>query len=68
MELALSVEGDYGAGMVKELVLPNDLAACHAIIREQAQQLEDQKARTAKAKDRTVNGTFARDGRVTAVR
>jgi len=49
MALALSVEGDYGAGMVKEVVLPNGLAACHAIIREQAQQLEDQKARTAKA-------------------
>ena len=39
----------YGAGMTKEVVLPNDLDACHAIIREQARQLEEQKARTAKA-------------------
>jgi transposase len=35
--------------MAKEIVLPNDLAACHAIIREQSRQLEEQKARTAKA-------------------
>ena len=35
--------------MTKEVVLPSDLAAYHAIIREQAQQLEDQKARIAKA-------------------
>ena len=49
MALALSCEGVYGAGMTKEVVLPSDLAACHAIIREQAQQLEDQKARIAKA-------------------
>lgn len=39
----------YGARMTKEVVLPNDLDACHAIIREQARQLEEQKARTAKA-------------------
>ncbi|MFM7289640.1 MAG: transposase, partial [Planctomycetia bacterium] len=34
--------------MTKEIVLPNDLAACHAIIRSQAQQLEEEKARVAK--------------------
>ena len=49
MALAPWGEGVYVAGMTKELALPNDLAACHAIIREQAQQLEDQKARIAKA-------------------
>jgi hypothetical protein len=47
--LALSCEGVDGVGMTKEVVLPSDLAAYHAIIREQAQQLEDQKARIAKA-------------------
>ena len=35
--------------MTKKNELPNDLAACHAIIRDQAQQLEEQKARVAKA-------------------
>jgi len=35
--------------MTKELALPNDLAACHAIIRMQAQQLEEERARAAKA-------------------
>jgi transposase len=35
--------------MTKELALPNDLAACHAIIRMQAQQLEEERARVAKA-------------------
>jgi transposase len=49
MALALSVEGVYGAGMTKEIVLPNDLAACHAMIRMQAQQLEEERARAAKA-------------------
>jgi len=49
MALALWEGGGYVAGMVKELVLPNDLAACHAIIRDQAQQLEDQTERVAKA-------------------
>jgi hypothetical protein len=35
--------------MTTEIVLPNDLAACHAIIRDQAKQIEDQKARVVKA-------------------
>ena len=35
--------------MTKKLALPNDLAACHAIIRMQAQQLEEERARAAKA-------------------
>jgi transposase len=35
--------------MTKEIVLPSDLAACHAIIRDQAKQIEDQKARVVKA-------------------
>jgi hypothetical protein len=47
--LALWEEGVYGAGMPKKVVLPTDLAACHAIIRMQAQQLEEERARAAKA-------------------
>jgi len=35
--------------MTTEIVLPSDLAACHAIIRDQAKQIEDQKARVVKA-------------------
>jgi transposase len=35
--------------MTKELVLPTNLAACHAIIRMQAQQLDEERARAAKA-------------------
>ncbi len=35
--------------MPKKVVLPTDLAACHAIIRMQAQQLEEERARAAKA-------------------
>ena len=49
MALAPWGEGVYVAGMTKELALPNDLAACHAIIRMQAQQLEEERARVAKA-------------------
>ena len=49
MALAPWKEGVYVAGMTKELVLPNDLAACHAIIRMQAQQLDEERARAAKA-------------------
>ena len=36
MALALWKEGVYVAGMTKELAFPNDLAACHAMLREQA--------------------------------
>jgi hypothetical protein len=32
-------EGVYVAGMTKELVFPNDLAACHAINRDQAERV-----------------------------
>jgi transposase len=35
--------------MTTEIVLPSDLAACHAIIRDQAKQIEDQKVRVVKA-------------------
>ena len=35
--------------MPKKVVLPTDLAACHAIIRMQAQQPEEERARAAKA-------------------
>ena len=49
MALAPWGEGVYVAGMTKEPALPNDLAACHAIIRMQAQQLEEERARVAKA-------------------
>ena len=34
--------------MTKELELPNDLAACHAMIREQHDRLEEQKIEIAK--------------------
>ena len=36
MALALWKEGVYVAGMTKKLAFPNDLAACHAMLREQA--------------------------------
>ena len=49
MAIAPWGEGVYVAGMTKEPALPNDLAACHAIIRMQAQQLEEERARVAKA-------------------
>jgi transposase len=39
MALAPWEEGVYVAGMTKELALPNDLAACHAIIRDQAERI-----------------------------
>jgi transposase len=39
MALAPWKEGVYVAGMTKELALPNDLAACHAIIRDQAERI-----------------------------
>ena len=46
--------------MTKELALPNDLAACHAIIRMQAQQLEEERARAAKAEaERDIALQFA---------
>jgi len=53
--LALLSESVYGAGMTKELELPNDLAACHAMIREQhgrlawqLDRLEEQKIEITK--------------------
>jgi transposase len=42
----------YGAGMTKEVVLPNDLDACHAIIREQA--------RAAAARERASQSVIKR--------
>lgn len=39
MALALCGEAAYVAGMTKELVLPTDLAACHAIIRDQVERI-----------------------------
>lgn len=39
MALAPCEEGVYVAVMVKELTLPTDLAACHAIIRDQAERI-----------------------------
>ena len=55
MALAPWGEGVYVACMVKELVLPNDLAACHAmlvkqqrVIQRQTDLLEDQKIEIAK--------------------
>jgi transposase len=55
MALAPRKEGVYVAGMTKELVLPNDLAACHALlakqqrlIQRQTDLLEDQKIEIAK--------------------
>jgi transposase len=60
MALAPWEEGVYVAGMTKELALPNDLAACHALIarqqrliQRQTDLLEDQKIEIAKlAKER----------------
>jgi transposase len=60
MALAHWEEGVYVAGMTKELALPNDLAACHALIarqqrliQRQTDLLEDQKIEIAKlAKER----------------
>ena len=60
MALAHWKEGVYVAGMTKELALPNDLAACHALIarqqrliQRQTDLLEDQKIEIAKlAKER----------------
>jgi len=40
LALALLGRGFYDARMTKELVLPNDLAACHVMIRDMAAQLE----------------------------
>ncbi len=42
----------YGAGMTKEVVLPNDLDACHAIIREQV--------RAAAARERASQSVIKR--------
>lgn len=39
MALAPGEEGVYVTGMVKQLTLPTDLAACHAIIRDQAERI-----------------------------
>lgn len=39
----------YGAVMTKVLVLPNDLAACHAIIRDQAKRIAKLQAERAAA-------------------
>ena len=60
MALALWKEGVYVADMTKEVLLPNDLAACHALIarqqrliQRQTDLLEDQKIEIAKlAKER----------------
>jgi len=60
MALAPWKEGVYVAGMTKEVLLPNDLAACHALIarqqrliQRQTDLLEDQKIEIAKlAKER----------------
>jgi transposase len=54
MALALSCEGVYGAGMTKEVVLPNDLAACHTIIRDITAQM----AQLTKERDAALQLAF----------
>ena len=54
MALALFEEGFYDARMTMKLRLPNDLTACHAIMRDQAAQI----ARLEKERDAALQFAF----------
>ena len=54
MALALGGEDVYVAGMTQELVLPNDVAACHAIIRDITAQM----AQLTKERDAALQLAF----------